>query len=234
MFKVLLNVIIAIMIITVSGAIAGTTVVQDTINEINTQYSYRYGKVQGYATNVDYWYLSVDTTRTVSIDILSWYHDFDDDGFSYCFDSVIYLFADDGELSSDDLIIENDDASGGNGFFDGSTDTKDSYWNGTLEEGNYILSISDYHFYLEDAIDGVNNYGYAPIKVDLSDESTTWESDEGNLGAITYADYQITFEGFDRVSSSPVPVPNTCILLGAGFLGLVFISSRHRQRGRYI
>ena len=216
-----------IMILSVSGLNAATFVVQDRINEVSTESS----SAGGYATTVDYWALSLNSTGTVTIDTLSFRYDFDGDGISYCMDPKMFLFKNDGDLSADDWVFTNDDASSlDEGDDDGSVADNDSFWSGELDAGNYILAISDYRFNLDDAIDGINNTGYGPYEYtfnsdDQNDWSSKWEWEYP--GQFKYADYQITFKGFDSVSA--VPVPGSGLLLAAGLLGAA--GWRRRKNG---
>ncbi len=45
-------------LVTLTSAYASSY--RSTIEEVNSEYSYRYGEVQGYASTVDYWYVELE------------------------------------------------------------------------------------------------------------------------------------------------------------------------------
>lgn len=103
------------------------------------------------------------------------------------FDTYVYLFADDGSLDSGDLITSNDDRS----FF--SLNSRITRYLGI---GSYILAVSDYNFYLSEAVSGLNTNN-------------------------RFGDYDLRIASWGEVSfdSSSVPEPTTLSLLGLGLLG---------------
>lgn len=158
------------------------------------------------SVSVDYWSFDVETYGTVTIDTLSM------DYFDYYMDPYIYLFSDDGDLSSDDYIAQNDDSY--ETYDDGSVHGFDSYLSMNLSAGAYVLAISAYFFGTDAAVSGIN------------DETSYPDCSAAVTGPCDHADYQITFSGVSSVTggsvvpTTPVPLPPAAALLGGAVFGL--------------
>ena len=162
------------------------------------------------SVSVDYWDFTVNTADNITIDILSWekdpadwsWVDVNGDGEDSFIDSVVYVFKD--TVAESNLYTSNDDASGSDvGREDGSIRNNDSYISQYFEPGNYILTISDYAFDIDEAVAGLNQNCTIPYTSGVGD----------------HGDYQITFTG----DVSVVPIPGAIWLFGSGLLGLIGI-----------
>ena len=225
MLRAIQVIVAAVMLVSTMGWVQGSVIVQSTLQGIPGTPSTQGGD----ATEVDYWYFSVNTAGPISIDILSWQWDRDSDGTSHFMDPFIYLFNDDGTLDAADLLGGNDDS--GLTFGDGSTNGFDSYLSIVLGTGDYVLAISDYSLSLSDAVAGINFNGYFPAANDGS--GIQLESDPGNTLDTSYADYQITFDGDVTVQNpTAVPEPSSLALLGIGACVAGVGAARRRRCGK--
>ena len=147
-------------------AMANTITATDTITSTGTD-------------SVSYTYFTQDAAGTTSLETFTDY-----------FDSVLYLFSDDGSLDTSDIIASNDD---------GGTSSAYAYYNSylslLLNAGNYVVAVSDFSFTGSEAVSGVNS------------------------GYNASGSYDLTITSTANVSTS-VPEPSTMILLGLGLLGL--------------
>jgi hypothetical protein len=211
------------MVILMFGAVASasaTTVVTGNLFPVFDAQGARIG------STVDYWYFSVNSPGTVSIDTLSseiggvypdglvWY-DVNGDGEDAFFDPFIWLFADDGSLDAGDMIAQNDDSN--DTYADGSISELDSYLSLDLTDGDYILAIGTYDLTIDDAVDGLND--------------TLWDDDypypiDFDYNPIDHGDYQITFDGDVTVQQAVIPETGTIFLLGGGLLGLLALKRK--------
>lgn len=182
-------------------------------------------------STVDTWSFSVFSDSTVAIDVLSWEADEEDretddffpepvdlngDGEFTFIDSFIYLFADDGDLSVDDLLAFNDDSDFT--YSDGSLSFYDSFLEVDLFAGNYILAIGGAGLSVEEAISGLSSVTQFPAACD--GDPFFCDLEESNVG-----DYQISFNG-DVSQQVDVTEPYMFSLLG---LGLFVMTMRRRQ-----
>jgi hypothetical protein len=104
--------------------------------------------------SVDYQYFSTDIADAITLEAYS------DD-----FDTFMYLFYDDGDLDSSDLIAVNDDISWYN---------RNSLIEADLEAGSYIVAISDYDFSITEALNGFNfNNRFGDYQLTISAENAT-------------------------------------------------------------
>lgn len=176
-------------------------------------------------TTVDKWYFTVGSDSEVTFDVLSW--EIDESGFFPIpvdlnmdteftfFDSFIYLFLDDGDLTEDDLIDMNDDSD--DTFSDGSLASFDSFLVADLFAGDYILAIGaaepNEGLDVLEAISGISDTVDAPYacEVDSFGDCIQVSSDVG--------DYQISFIG-DVTLQAEVSAPWVAGLFGAGLLTL--------------
>ena len=134
------------------------------------------------------------------------------------------MYRDDGNLSIDDFITENDDDlrntddDGSDPYSepyvgdDGSIYHFDSYINVFLRAGDYLLSVHACCIQVGDDFDGFMGYGAT-----LSSNDPETYSDHG--------DYQITFTGDVTVPNAvvPVPEPTTIALFSIGLVGLIWL-----------
>ncbi len=185
------------------------------------QESYDAGDVNQDIISVDYWNFTVNTTGTVTIDVLSWERDPDEwfwvdvngDGEDSFIDSYIRVFKD--SLAAENIYASNDDSAGNFGD-DGTIRGNDSYISETFEAGDYIIAISscgypaygEYpgYFTVDEAVDGYNQRAIIP-----------YSEGEGDHG-----DYRITVSG----DVSAVPLPAAVWLLGSGIAGLAALKRR--------
>lgn len=181
-------------------------------------------------STVDKWFFTVGSDNTVTFDVLSWEADEEgratDDGFAEAvdvngdgeiafIDSFIYLFADDGDLTADDLIDFNDDSDMTYG--DGSLSEFDSFLSADLFAGNYMLAIGASDPFaglsVEEAISGVSSGTDFPATCD----------EDPFLGCFVQSsdsgDYRIAFSG-DVAQQAEIPEPLTLSMLGMGLLML--------------
>ncbi len=150
----------------------------------------------GDATEVDYWYFTVNSSDVITIDVLSDMWDADSDGVAHYIDSLVFLFVDDGSLDVGDLIATNDDgplgADGSVGGRYGIPDyTFDSYFEMSVPAGNYVLAITDIRATESDAISGINLNSCTPGVFEVLEE---WNFSGCSLDC-SFGDYQITFSG---------------------------------------
>lgn len=162
-------------------------------------------------TTVDYILFSVNTASVVTIDTLSWevdeegiifggggsdaVYDANGDGEIAFFDPYIYLFHDAGDGTPGgefnpiqdhyaNYIAYNDDSELTYG--DGSIYDYDSYLSEFLTPGDYVLAISSYDLYENEAI--------AQFNV-LNGDDGTVTSEGAGLIPYDHGDYQVTFSG---------------------------------------
>lgn len=199
--------------------VGSAQVVQGRINEVLDEFGTRVG------SSIDYWYFTVNSESEVSIDTLSWEVDSEDrldgdddfaetfdvngDGVIAFIDPYIYLFADDGDLSLDDYLDENDDST--ETYSDGSIYDYDSYLADTLPAGDYVLAIGAYDLDEEEVVAGLNDETFYPATSDGLEEFVFIE--------IPSAPYQITWAGDLTITSGPfIPEPGSAMLLSAGIV----------------
>jgi hypothetical protein len=174
----------------VSPSLANTTY-QGTINWLNGTPFGTWAFVGSTTTSVGRIPFTVNTSGNVDIDLLSVeLRDADmanqdvngDDEIAYI-DPYIYVFKDDGSL-----VAENDDSWGTQGAADGSISSRDSFWSGYLEAGNYILCVGDYQLSQSDAATETNYNSFGPFG-------------SGDSVVTDHGDYQVTFTGDITLSS---------------------------------
>jgi hypothetical protein len=190
------------------------------------QESYNRDVVNECIINVDYWNFTVNTTGTVTIDVLSWERDPDEwfwvdvngDGKESFIDSYIHVFKD--SLAAENIYASNDDG-GTNGRGDGTIRGNDSYLSREFEAGDYIIAISSCgypasgsypgYFTVDEAVDGYNQRAIIP-----------YSEGEGDHG-----DYRITLTG----DVSAAPLPAAAWLLGSGLAGLAALRRKKAMIG---
>jgi hypothetical protein len=196
---------------------------------VNGEIESIYDGINKIGSTVDKWSFSVLADSTVSIDVLSWEADEDGiatndrfpeavdlngDGVFTFIDSFIYLFADDRDLTADDLIGFNDDSS--LTFADGSLSFLDSFLEVDLFAGNYILAIGASDSFggllLQDAISGVSSVTEYPAQC-IDDPFFGCFLEASDVG-----DYQISFTG-NVAQTVNVSEPYVLSLFGLGLLG---------------
>ncbi len=151
-------------------------------------------------TGISYTYFSIDATSAVRLETFT-------DGF----DPMLYLYNNDGDLSSDDYITYNDDSG-----VDSAYGYSNSLINTTLAAGDYIAIVGDYSFddvdillgYNSDSSNAAINYGSFTLEI---------ETDVANISAVS-----------TETGVSPVPVPAAAWLFGSGLLGLMGVAKRRR------
>ena len=161
-------------------------------------------------TTVDHILFTVNTADLITIDVLSWEYDFstqmpvdvNNDGEIAFIDSFIYLFHDDGNLGTDDLVAWND-----NGLLgaDGSISGLDSFLELNLAAGNYLLAIGDSDLSAANAVAGLNPGSSGPY--------TAYPFSEQFLIS-DHGDYRVEIGG----DVSIVPIPGSVALAGIGLL----------------
>ncbi|MBF9035111.1 VPLPA-CTERM sorting domain-containing protein [Rhodobacterales bacterium HKCCE2091] len=153
-------------------------------------------------TEIDDYYFTVTAAGTVIIDVRETY--FGDPIFPYVgnFDSEINLFRDDGNLTLDDFIENDDD--GGLGL--------ESRIVRTLAAGSYLLRVGTHNF--------GNVFGTDAVIIGATNTG-------GHHG---YTDYTLTISGSVIETPSAVPLPAAGFLLAGGVGGLA-VMRRRRARG---
>ncbi len=139
---------------------------------------------------------SVTTAGDFDIDALG----FESLGPGYNTDPQMYLFRDDGFLDVADLLAENDDAD----IF-----TFESHIDILLDVGNYILAVSEWFFFVEQAVSGIEDSVFEPgtsIRATISSE-----------------------EGVARFGR--IPVPASPALLLAGLVAWRLSTGKRRRSG---
>ncbi len=166
-------------------------------------------------TTVDHIPFTVHTEGIITMDVMSYEVDWgagyaidlNGDGEIAYIDSYIHLFHDDGDLTADDHIVENDDFWPPD-LYDESVDSQDSFLQYILPIGDYLLAIGCYDLSVEDAVSGINDEGYSPVTaaedVQYPDE---YIHDHG--------DYQLTFIG--DLTVTPEPATLGLLVLAALF-----------------
>ncbi|MGD9160295.1 MAG: DVUA0089 family protein [Desulfobacteraceae bacterium] len=170
--------------------------------------------------SVDYWQFTVNTEGTVTIDVLSWerdsnndwsWVDLNGDGEQSFIDSSIHMFQD--SLDAANIYVSNDDSLGSFGA-DGTISGKDSYISQAFDAGNYIIAISSCgyapFFSVEEAVAGLNQKAIIPY----------------SLGEGDHGDYRIAVTG----DVSAVPLPGAVWLLGSGIIGLAAIRKKRVKK----
>lgn len=202
-----------------SSSMKAALVVDGSIFEVLNSSGTRIG------STVDHWRFKVNSPGVVTIDVLSWEVDFQDwdsdlnylevfdvngDGEIAFFDSVIWLFNDDGVLDAGDAIATNDDS--GSTFGDGSIITYDSYLSLNLAAGNYVLAIGAFSLDVNEAIAGLNNSTQFPWTANGVSNPTP---------NIDHGDYRITWTGDLAITGSPhASIPESSSLLCCGIVAL--------------
>jgi len=150
-------------------------------------------------TGISYTYFSIDAASALRLETFT-------DGF----DPVLFLYNNDGALSSDDYITSNDD--GGTASAYGYSN---SLINTTLAAGDYIAIVGDYSFSDAEILLGYNATGNGAIY--YGSFTLEIETDVANIGAVS-----------TETGISAVPVPAAVWLFGSGLLGLMGVAKRRR------
>lgn len=176
---------------------------------------------------IDFWGINVTSAGTLTIDMRSEYGpiDLNGDGFAQFFDTFITLARDDGNLTQDDIIIQNDD---NGGVIDGSIHHYDSFFNVFVNPGSYIFIVAN-------CCDG-GGYDILNGRQYEGNDVTNWYVSGGAYGdGSTERGYQITAYGsatytiaglLNVGAAAPVPAPGAIAILGLGLLGLGAVRRR--------
>ncbi|WP_417257559.1 DVUA0089 family protein [Celeribacter sp.] len=141
----------------------------------------------------------------------------DDGGFSFgveaendAFDPYIYVFEDDGRLSSRDLIAQNDDIS--------YPDNLDSYLSTTLAAGDYFAVVGQWIWGENNGANGLD-YGTGIVDGNLYAMTANWNDLPQNGTVEATYNYQITMTGENLIVDGvpAVPLPASLPLLAGAF-----------------
>ena len=154
----------------------------------------QYPEAEPVTTTVDHVYFTVHSASTVDFDILSWEStsfgfdpgapsDRNGDGEIAFFDPTIFLYRDDGSLSDDDYVSENDD--GETLGLDNSIRDLDSYLSESLSLGDYVLAIGAY------SLDGAEPLSSSS----MSRGPATHRATDAEPITHTHGDWQLTITG---------------------------------------
>lgn len=175
-----------------------------------------------YRHSIDLWYFNASSDTQAIFDIMAWEYfdqDLNNDGENTVFDSMIWLFKDDGQITEDDILYINDDGGIGN---DGSISLVDSYLDVFLTAGNYVLMVGSSWNTDFSNID-INNKEQYASQFGFQDSSGTYWWITNGQG---HADYQLTFSGV-TLNTVEVSSPATIWIF---MTAIVLIASRRKTR----
>ena len=177
------------------------------------------GTVEAYSNPEDAFYAKTDQTLfstsggLTTIDILGsgFIGGPNTDGVT---DSYLYLLRDDGDLTADDFVDQNDDSSG---FSDGSVSTLDSFLSLNLTAGNYIAIVG----YCCDFFNSTTPDARDLFLLSSGYQAFNGTDPEDGKSAIGSAqDYKITISG-DGITPVPIPAALPLLLSALGFFGFL-------------
>ena len=206
---------LAFSLLSIASAQASTSTVSGTIHQ----------QTNPNATTLDYWRIDLSADSVFEVDVLAnegyltskpgppgAYSDLNGDGEITLMDSHLRIYknsvATANEVATADDSAAYSDGSG-DGWGDGSLNSRDSYGMWEFTAGTYILAFGDYNVQAADPVAGIN-------------AGDTLGSNQ------THADYQIKFAADVPFTVTPttVPLPAAVWLFGSAIAGLGFFGRK--------
>lgn len=203
------GILAALSIFSIPAAQAATATVSGTIYQLTNPN----------ATTIDYWAINLSAEAIIEIDVRAnegfltslpgppgAYSDLNGDGEITLADTQFRIYQD--TVSAATEVATADDSAAyttglGDGWADGTLNSRDSYGQWQLGAGSYIMAFGDYQLTTADAIGGLNT-------------GDTLGSNQ------THTDYQITITADVPFTVSPVtavPIPAAVWLFGSALTG---------------